>query len=178
MDPCVNSYMLFTPNCDSTTWMSQQELKLIRPGNFCPLWPILVGIVASVSCSQLNSSVDYATLGSRVARWHTCWAAVVSHLLQYVVCCTVRSAFMHTLVDFKEWFWVTAVFQSDHFSLTCSINKAFSSIELLLTWYFLIFRPFSVNLTDVHLKKILVTSGTNKYATFKATCSDVGGSVV
>ncbi len=73
-------------------------------------------------------------------------------LLQGLTCCVFRDDILHTLVVTSGYLCYCCLSiisnQSVHSPLTSDINKAFSSTQLVLTGYFLFFRPFSVNPRD------------------------------
>ena len=79
-------------------------------------------------------------------------SAAVAHLPQGLTCWAIRDALLHTSVVMSGYLSYCCLSispnQSDHSPLTSGINKAFSPTELLLTGYFLFFRPFSVNPRD------------------------------
>ncbi len=61
----------------------------------------------------------------------------------------VQRCILHTLVITSGYCYLSIISnQSAHSPLTSDINKAFLSNQLPLTWYFLFFRPFSVNPRD------------------------------
>ncbi len=76
----------------------------------------------------------------------------VVHLLQGSTCCVFRDGILHILVimsGYLSYYCLSIISnQSAHSPLISDINKAFSSTQLLLTGYFLFFRPFSVNPRD------------------------------
>ncbi len=137
----------------------------------CSLRQILT--LTSECCSRNWDSSDQATCfqSSIVQFWWACancilrflflsdrsgtlvWSsAVVAHLLQGSTCCTFRDGILHTLVvtsGYLSYCCLSIISnQSAHSPLTSDINKAFSSTQLPLTGYFLIFGPFSVNPRD------------------------------
>ncbi len=114
--------------------------------------------------SMLSCSSDQATffqssivtIAFPVLSWqerHPVWSsAAVAHLLQGSTCCAFRDGILHTLVvtsGYLSYCCLSIISnQSAHSPLTSDINKAFSSTQLPLTGYFLLFWPFSVNPRD------------------------------
>ncbi len=84
---------------------------------------------------------------------HPVWSSAAgAHLLQGSTCCVFRDGILQILVitsDYLSYCCLSIISnQSVHSPLTSDINKACSSTQLLLTGYFLFFRPFSVNPRD------------------------------
>lgn len=76
-------------------------------------------------------------------------SAAVAHLFQS---CDLRNALLHNLAVtsgyFSYCFFPISLNTSGSFPLTSGINKAFVPRELLLTGYFIVLGPVSVNPRD------------------------------
>ena len=132
---------------------SQQKSRLLRPINvfllFCPKCDP-VRFVTSASCSSLT----------RVASCKV-FDCCSSSTLSYRELCIQRWSYGCCL---------SIIFpgQSGHPPLTSDITETFSPRHLLLTGYFLIFGPFSVNPRDGWVWNTQTSPyGTNKHPTFK-----------
>ncbi len=79
-------------------------------------------------------------------------SAAVDHLLQGSMCCAFRDGLLHILVvtsGYLSYCCLSIISnQSAHSPLTSEINKTFSSTQLPLTGYLILFGPFSVNSKD------------------------------
>ncbi len=142
MDPCF--HVLHTKFCPyhlnvaaeiETRQTRQRFYNLLLSDSGDPLW-----IVASVSVLSWQEQ-------------HPVWSsAAVAHLLQGLTCCAFRDCILHILVvtsGYLSYCCLSIISnQSAHSPLTSDINKAFSSIQLPLTGYFLFFGPCSVNPRD------------------------------
>ncbi len=121
----IHAFMFYTPNSDSTVWMSQQKSRLIF---YCPVLVILCELYTP--CAVLI--------------WperHPVWSSAAGvHLLQGSTCCVFRDGILQILVVTSGYFSYCCLSiisnQSVHSPLTSDINKAFSSTQLPLTGYF------------------------------------------
>ncbi len=121
----IHAFMFFTPNYHPTIWT-------IRPGNIFPIYycPILV-----ILC-ELYPPCAVLIWQERHPVWSS--AAVASSASGFDVLCIQR--WYSAYLGCNEW-----IFELN--TRTFDI-KAFSSTQLPLTGYFLLFRPFSVNPRD------------------------------
>lgn len=116
---------MFTPNSDSTIWMSQHNSTLIRPDNIFPIFCCPVVMNLCLLWPQLTPAVVYLLQSlTCIQRCSSAHLQVTSGYLCY--CCLAIN-------------WE----QSGHSPLTSDINKPFSPTELDI--FSLL---FSVNLRD------------------------------
>ncbi len=133
---------------------------------YANFWPYHLNVAAEIETHQIRhfSNLLLPILVSLcdllppfpVLSWqerHPVWSsAAVAHLLQGSTCCVFKNGILHTVVVtsvYLSYYCLSIISnQSAHSPLTSDINKAFSSPQLLLTGYFLFFRPLSVNPRD------------------------------
>ncbi len=140
----IHAFMFFTPNSDPTSECCSRNRDSSDRQRFSNLLLSSFGesvwIVSSVSCSYQTGAAPGVVF--------CCWSPSDSG---FDVLC-VQRCILQTLVvtsGYLSYCYLSIISnQSVHSPLTSDINKAFSSTQLLLTGYFLFFRPVSVNPRD------------------------------